>query len=455
MKKYIILLVALALAGTANAQFHIAGGTTVTMTNGGTVTLENLSLENEGNLDQGTTTLHFKENGGSSNVTVGGGGSTNYGSITVEMTSHDLLLNDDIQVNGTITFISGQFELGGKTLTLGTNGMIAGENESACFIGASGGQLLMATMLDAPFGENPGNMGAMITSSANLGLTTITRSHVPATNGSNAGIYRIYDISPANNSGLGATLRFHYLDNELNGNTENDLDLWRNDGSGWENEGFTSRDVTADWIELTGINAFSQWTAASPANALPVELLFFTAQKLDEKTAQLDWETANERNNKGFFVERSDDGNVWKELGFVAGQGTSNSRHTYQFFDESPKQGWVYYRLRQMDFAGQANYSNVATLLFTGPAGLVVGELFPNPKSQGFGSVQLPVFAKEETELQLEIYSQLGQRISRLDGRLNGGQNWVQLDVAELPSGTYQVRGQIGTDYFTKTLIVQ
>ncbi|MEZ4931546.1 MAG: hypothetical protein R2788_05385 [Saprospiraceae bacterium] len=76
---------------------------------------------------------------------------------------------------------------------------------------------------------------------------------------------------------------------------------------------FTSREVTADWIELTGINAFSQWTAASPANALPcVELLFFTAQKLDEKTAQLDWETANERSNEGFFVERSDDGNAWK-----------------------------------------------------------------------------------------------------------------------------------------------
>ncbi|MEZ4931545.1 MAG: T9SS type A sorting domain-containing protein [Saprospiraceae bacterium] len=112
----------------------------------------------------------------------------------------------------------------------------------------------------------------------------------------------------------------------------------------------------------------------------------------------------------------------------------------------------MYYRLRQMVSLGRPTTRTSHFALYR-PCRQFVGEL-SQPQKPRLWLGAVPVFTKEESELQLEIYSQLGQLISRLDGQLNGGQNWVQLDVAELPSGTYRVRVR-SVDYFTKTLIVQ
>jgi len=76
--------------------------------------------------------------------------------------------------------------------------------------------------------------------------------------------------------------------------------LWRNDGSGWTNEGITSRDGMGDILELTAIDAFSIWTATNPANALPVELVSLEAQIYQRDQAEISWVTASELNNEGF-----------------------------------------------------------------------------------------------------------------------------------------------------------
>jgi hypothetical protein len=71
-------------------------------------------------------------------------------------------------------------------------------------------------------------------------------------------VRRTYTIAPNGGSGFAATIRLHYLDSELNSNTEATLGLWRR-GASWLNLGATTRNATDNWVELAGIGGFSPW----------------------------------------------------------------------------------------------------------------------------------------------------------------------------------------------------
>ncbi|MEL6143747.1 MAG: hypothetical protein AAFU67_19280, partial [Bacteroidota bacterium] len=78
--------------------------------------------------------------------------------------------------------------------------------------------------------------------------------------------------------------------------------------------------------------------------SLPVELVDFKVAVLNEG-AKLEWETARERNNRGFYVERSGDGRSWERLGFVNGAGDADEAQFYSFIDLAPLLGTNFYRL--------------------------------------------------------------------------------------------------------------
>jgi hypothetical protein len=114
----------------------------------------------------------------------------------------------------------------------------------------------------------------------------------------------------------------------------------------------------------------------------PVELLDFDAQKID-KTVELNWQTASERNNAGFDLERSGNAGDWEPIGYVEGHGNSNELQQYSYLDKEPVSGYNYYRLKQIDLDGEYEYSSICYVLFTGntTAGLNV---YPNPNSGQF-----------------------------------------------------------------------
>ncbi len=72
---------------------------------------------------------------------------------------------------------------------------------------------------------------------------------------------------------------------------------------------------------------------------LPVELTSFSATTIG-KDVKLSWNTATEINNYGFEVLRqAQDDKVWDKIGFVNGNGNSNSPKNYSFVDDK-----VYHR---------------------------------------------------------------------------------------------------------------
>ncbi len=111
---------------------------------------------------------------------------------------------------------------------------------------------------------------------------------------------------------------------------------------------------------------------------LPVELIAFTGERINERDVQLHWTTASEHNNAGFEVWRRIDGEVvFKEVGWVDGAGNSAEMLHYALVDHDPTERVSYYRLKQMDVDGRSEWSPMIAVEGMKPHPSIT--LFPNP----------------------------------------------------------------------------
>jgi hypothetical protein len=174
-------------------------------------------------------------------------------------------------ITESLNIINGDLDLNGNSVTFSSNALLT-ETPGNTVKGAEG-RIVISTALNAPSGVNPGGFGAMITSSADLGMTTIERLHYTSAGGGKEGISRVYNIMPSNNSGLSAVLRLYYDESELNSIPEENLRIFRSaDGSDnpWDNlAGIVN--TSENYVEQSGIADFSFWTLADANNPLPVE----------------------------------------------------------------------------------------------------------------------------------------------------------------------------------------
>ena len=182
---------------------------------------------------------------------------------------------------------------------------------------------------------------------------------------------------------------------------------------------------------------------AYSAAALPVELLYFYAEKVN-KGVQLDWQTATELNNSHFEIEWSPsveqagtNGIDFKKIGEVAGAGTTNDVQFYDFLHQTPVIGMNYYRLKQFDFDGTFEYSDVLNIEYR--TRNIEYRIFPNPTSAFITIENL-----QEGEL-VQVFSSNGQFIEAYQSPINN------LSVRHLPKGTYFIK--IGTQ--VKRVLIQ
>ncbi len=99
---------------------------------------------------------------------------------------------------------------------------------------------------------------------------------------------------------------------------------------------------------------------------IPVELSSFTAETNDNSVL-LSWSTATETNNQGFEIERKLKNQEWITIGFVNGNGTTTEIQNYSYVDDysqMPYEGTALYRLKQIDYNGDYDYSEQARSKF-------------------------------------------------------------------------------------------
>lgn len=141
-----------------------------------------------------------------------------------------------------------------------------------------------------------------------------------------------------------------------------------------------SNQAVAVWYENRGTE-YRPYAQNRNLNIIPVTLVDFRAVK-NSSQVSLYWNTATEINNKGFYIERSNDGIQFKTIGFVdtkAATGNSNANLDYSFYDITPAPALNYYRLKQTDFDGKFSYSKTVLVRYDKTGGLYINNIYPTP----------------------------------------------------------------------------
>jgi hypothetical protein len=182
-------------------------------------------------------------------------------------------------------------------------------------------------------------------------------------------------------------------------------------------------------VQVDGIHFNNSWAAI-----IPVELTSFTAS-VSGKSINLVWTTATEINNSGFEVERKSANSDWQKMGFVNGNGTTTEKQFYTYTDRNLAEGNYSYRLKQIDFNGSFEYSNVIEVLVVTPNKFELVQNYPNPFNPTTSiSFSLP----KSANVKLAVYNLLGQEVQTLINEFKEeGTHTVTFEAKNLNSGIY------------------
>jgi len=180
---------------------------------------------------------------------------------------------------------------------------------------------------------------------------------------------------------------------------------------------------------------------------VPVELASFTAEVVDGMV-ELTWITATETNNQGFEVQRKSE-SEFETLAFINGNGTTTETHVYSYTDRNVKAGTYSYRLKQVDFDGTFEYSNVIEADVQSPAIFALEQNYPNPFNP---STTINFRLAADSKVNLKIFNVLGQEVATLlNGNFVAGSHTVNFTASALNSGVYMYRieatGNDGTNF--------
>jgi Secretion system C-terminal sorting domain len=212
----------------------------------------------------------------------------------------------------------------------------------------------------------------------------------------------------------------------------------------------TASKSVADLIYTAWVDAGSP----NPNGTNPVELTSFTANPSSGKVI-LSWNTATEINNRGFEIQRKVDDKNWVVLAFKNGNGSTTNANNYSYSDNISglNANKISYRLRQIDFNGQSNFSPVVLVDNLIPENYSVSQNFPNPFNP---STIIKYQVPQNSFVSLKVYNSLGQDVATLvNGMVNSGSYEVQFHSSDLSSGVYYYVIKAGENYVqTKKMLL-
>lgn len=186
---------------------------------------------------------------------------------------------------------------------------------------------------------------------------------------------------------------------------------------------------------------------------LPVELTSFTA-KSSTNQVNLTWTTATEINNSGFEIQKSTDGSEFVSVGFIKGNGTTTEPKAYSFVDNHLNNvtGKLYYRLKQIDYNGAFNYSEIVEVVIDLPLEYSLNQNYPNPFNP---STKIKYSVPEQNLVSIVVYGVTGEEIATLVNEVKeAGKYEIEFNALQLSSGVYFYRMTSGDFTSVKKLSV-
>jgi|GEM_PF-2539046 len=197
-----------------------------------------------------------------------------------------------------------------------------------------------------------------------------------------------------------------------------------------------------------GYTAFSAVSLGANI-ALPQTILNFSASKLTNATAQINWQVGAANNIAHFEIEA---GEATTRLNKIATVNAINSTTKYQYIDNLLGQYTgtnVYYRIKEIRTDGSFSYSNIANIKLKG-------------KEAGFNIINNPVVGnqltyttqvQENTKGFMQIMNSEGKLLLQQTINITSGFSTNQQDISQFINGMYLVYVTINGERFTSKFI--
>ncbi len=202
-----------------------------------------------------------------------------------------------------------------------------------------------------------------------------------------------------------------------------------NDGSGNAISG------TLDIDNQARVNSAIDIGADEYGIPLPVEFLNLQAKINNDNAVLVSWQTASEKDNEYFEIQRLDSGkDTWQSIGQVGARGNSNTIQTYQFYDYTPLAN-NYYRLKQVDIDGLSKFSQSVFVA------LKYDFLILNTNLNPVQSVlQVSINSPSEEMIYFKVYDLFGRKVMYGEKMIYTGINHVDIDTSSFSEGSYVIQ---------------
>jgi CSLREA domain-containing protein len=250
---------------TSSSTFNnvqIDSGATLAGTNATTMNVSGNWTNNGGSPGSFTANGNTVNFNGAGAQTIGGNTATTFNNLTIANAGAGVSLALNATVNGTLTLTNDLNTAANTLIQPSTAPVSAGAGDVIGNVQRtnSPSSLPLSTVLTF------GNTFNRITFDSGTPPTDVTVNLVKTGPGDfPTAVTRTYTITPNGGAAFTSTLQLHYLDAELNGNTEFILNLWRKDGATWNNQGAFNHDPINNWVRQVNVTQFSPWTFANGA----------------------------------------------------------------------------------------------------------------------------------------------------------------------------------------------
>jgi hypothetical protein len=452
------------------ASIRITTSANIKINDGGVINNNNGNINNEGNLaldlnwtQSGTTTDYS----GAGWMTFEGNANQNLSSvqpITIPMlrvnNANRLILNDNITVSTQVDLINnGSIELGTNNLVLAPAATIVNFDPSHFIITNNTGVLRQevgAANVFFPIGNSTYNPATLNNTGTIDNFSARVEDQVwdfgtMGTLETRDVVNRSWHITESIVGGSSSTLTVQWdVPQELPGFSRLLSGVAHWDGAIWDHPvAYTAATPVGASFSQTriGVTSFSPFVVEDIDEALPVELLFFEAHRLNKNEVQLNWATDSELNNQGFDVERMlDTETEFRAIGWVDGAGNSTSLLHYSLDDLNPHQGISYYRLKQIDFDGSYAYSPIRAVAGSESNNGSTIQIYPVPTKDHL-IIDFSSWENNNTDAVLKIVDVHGRVL--VMKKITIQQNsLLRIDeVRNFPSGAYFVLIENGQTY--------
>ncbi len=414
--------------------------------------------------------------GGSSSNLVAGG--TNYPfyipyikyglhNFTVN-NANGVILGANLVVSNNVTFTSGTIGLDNYNLSLLNANGISGYNGTNYFVSNNtpsvGGTLVQyaaGTPVIFPVGTSTSYTPATVDNSAGTADSFYVRVVNGILDGATSGsdvanlimdVNRTWFITEyASTSNAAITLQWNASDQNANFDVNN-YGISSYGGSEWDLANFSPMNSPSSGIYTatrTGLGTFNAFGVGNKNRALPVKLLNFSGMPSGQNVI-LNWSTTTEINNDHFTLERSKDGRNFQELIDIKGAGNTTSLTKYDYVDMFPYTGTSYYRLKQVDYNGNYEYSAIISVHFGGVNDNINLSVDPNP-CKDFLKVQFA--SPNEGKMQIRVLDLSGKTLITQSSDYESGSNGMIVYLGNIPAGVYVLQMTYNNNIINRRIV--